>query len=90
MTPDENGDYTIDDMILTEDQTLSYFGLSGKRSGIYGRSGIRSQSSRWKKYTLPYQFDDNYPFSDKEKNAIRQMIRKFNADMEGCLSIRYT
>ena len=100
LTPDERGDYTIDDMVLTEDQTLSYFGLNGKRSGIRGRSGIRdrsgipSRSSRWKMeygiHTLPYQFDDNFPFSDKEKNAIRQMIGKFNSEFELCLSIRYT
>ena len=89
MTPDERGNYRIDDMVLTEDQTFKYFGLTSSRSGIRGRSGVPYKSFRWPIKNLIYQFDDNYPFSNKEKAAIRQMIRKFNSEMNGCLSISY-
>ena len=72
--PNENGDYIIDDMVLTESQVISYFGLARKRSGIIRgfRSGIPKESARWPNRTLPYQFDDKYAFSNKEKKAIWQ------------------
>ena len=86
--PNENGDYIIDDMVLTESQVISYFGLASKRSGIIrGRSGIPYESARWPDRALPYQFDDKYAFSYKEKKAIVHMIDKFNLDMDGCLKI---
>ena len=87
--PNENGDYIIDDMVLTESQVISYFGLARKRSGIICsfRSGIPYESRRWPNRTLPYHFDDKYPFSCEEKKAIWHMIDEFNLDMDGCLKI---
>ena len=87
--PNENGDYIIDDMVLTESQIISYFGLASKRTGIIRgfRSGIPKESARWPNRTLPYQFDDKYAFSNKEKKAILHMIDEFNLDMDGCLKI---
>ena len=87
--PNENGDYILDDMVLSESQVISYFGLASKRSGIIrgSRSGIPYESARWPDRTLPYQFDDKYAFSCKEKKAIWHMIDKFNLDMDGCLKI---
>ena len=83
--PNENGEYILDDMVLTESQIISYFGLA--RKSIGGRSGIPYKSARWPERTLPYQFDNKYAFSYKEKKAIWHMIDKFNLDMDGCLKI---
>ena len=86
--PNENGNYIIDDMVLTESQVITYFGLTSKKSGIIGgRSGIPHKGARWPDKTLPYQFDDKYAFSYKEKKAIWHMIDEFNLDMDGCLKI---
>ena len=50
-------------------------------------SGHPNESFRWPNRTLPFTFDEKHGLSDKEINAIWQMIDKFNSDMVGCLRI---
>ena len=48
MVPDEEGFYTVDDMLLTKEQMLEYFGLRNDPK----RSGRRTKEYRWPKSTL--------------------------------------
>ena len=74
----EKGNFVVDDMILTKEQAMSYFGI---------RSGKQNESYRWPNGILPYDFNPMYPFTPLEKDAIFHWIDKFNKEMKGCLKI---
>ena len=78
----EEGNFVIDDMILTKEQAMSYFGISSNYN-----SGKQGERYRWPNGILPYSFDPMYPFSPFEKSVIRNWIHKFNTEMYGCLKI---
>ena len=74
----EKGKIVIDDMILTKEQAMSYFGI---------QSGKQNESYRWPNGILPYSFDPMYPFSPYQKVAILHWISEFNKEFHGCLKI---
>ena len=51
--PDKNGDYIINDMVLTKEQITSYFGLSD--GGSYLSAGIIGKKYRWPHGEMPYK-----------------------------------
>ena len=79
----EKGKFVIDDMILTKEQAMSYFGIVP----LIHSSGKQDERWRWPDGILPYSFDPIYPFSPFQKSAIRYWISKFNKMMHGCLKI---
>ena len=51
--PDENGDYIIDDMVLTKAQIKSYFGLPD--GGSFTSAGKKGEKFRWPNGEMPYE-----------------------------------
>ena len=78
----EKGKIVIDDMILTKEQAMSYFGMS-----LIYSSGLQNERFRWPNGILPYSFDPMYPFSPYQKVAILHWISEFNKEFHGCLKI---
>ena len=95
LLPDENGFYTIGDMMLSKKQTLGYFGLQTKKSKFLGgRSGHWNEDYRWPNGTMPYQFSGpqfsnefHGHFSKEERTLVLDSIDEFNHEMDGCLKI---
>ena len=87
--PDENGFYTIGDMMLSKKQTLGYFGLQTKKSKFLGgRSGHWNKDYKWPNRTMPYQIiSKQFPFSKEDRALILDSINEFNLEMDGCLKI---
>ena len=53
--PDENGDYIIDDMVLTKAQIKSYFGLLDINKASFMSAGIIGEKFRWPNGEMPYE-----------------------------------
>ena len=88
LLPDENGFYTIGDMMLSKKQTLEYFGLQTNKSKFLGgRSGHWNEDYRWPNGIMPYQFSNEFPFSKEDRTLVLDSINEFNHEMEGCLKI---
>ena len=71
----------IDDIILTQNQFNILFGESE-------RNGISTLSRRWPNNKLPYEIDSStIPKGSAEETMIKQVVARFNSDMNGCINI---
>jgi hypothetical protein len=73
-----NGEVTIDDVILTEEQYKYLFG-GGERNGA--SDPVR----RWPNKEVPYVFEPSMPNS--RRIQIEEVISRFNTEMKGCIQI---
>ena len=71
----------IDDIILTQNQFNILFGESE-------RNGVSTLSRRWPNNKLPYEIDSStIPKGSAEETMIKQVVARFNSDMNGCINI---
>ena len=84
--PDENGNYKIDDMIMTEDQFKMHYGTEEEKKEYLDRQGIPGSQYRWSNNEIPYQISSQ--FSSSNVNKIKNAIADFNSRMSGCFTIR--
>jgi len=80
---DDDGNYIIGDMVLTEQQYHQFYGDESK---VIEDSGLKSERYRWPNGEIPYTFDRRVGRSDQAK--IKRAISKFNSALSGCLTIR--
>ena len=74
-------DMRMDDIILNKNQYDMLYGESG-------RNGISILSRRWSKNQLPYEFDyESIVSGSPEETMIKEVISRFNSEMDGCFSI---
>ena len=84
--PDENGNYKIDDMIMTEEQFKMNYGTEEEKKEYLDRQGIPGSQYRWSNNEIPYQISSQ--FSSSNVNKIKNAIADFNSRMSGCFTIR--
>ena len=71
----------IDDIILTQNQFNILFGESE-------RNGVSTLSRRWPNNKLPYEIDSStITKGSAEETMIKQVVARFNSDMNGCINI---
>ena len=71
----------IDDIMLTQNQFNILFGESE-------RNGISTLSRRWPNNELPYEIDSStIAKGSAEETMIKQVVARFNSDMNGCINI---
>ena len=71
----------IDDIILTQNQFNILFGESE-------RNGVSTLSRRWPNNKLPYEIDSStIAKGSAEETMIKQVVARFNSDMNGCINI---
>ena len=71
----------IDDIILTQNQFNILFGESE-------RNGISTLSRRWPNNEMPYEIDSStIAKGSAEETMIKQVVARFNSDMNGCINI---
>ena len=71
----------IDDIILIQNQFDILFGERG-------RNGISTLSRRWPNNRVPYEIDSNtIPKGSAEETMIKQVVARFNSEMNGCINI---
>ena len=84
---DENGNYRIDDMVLTEEQFKLNYGTEEEKKEFFDRQGIPGSQYRWPNNELPYQFSSEITSSNR--NIVKNAIAEFNSKLAGCFTIRY-
>ena len=77
---DENGDYIIDDLRLTEEQFKANYGTEEERQAI------PYDSYRWTGGVVPYKLENNV--SKKNKKKINAALKVLNAALTNCLVFR--
>ena len=71
----------IDDIILTQNQFNILFGESE-------RNGVSTLSRRWPNNEMPYEIDSStIAKGSAEETMIKQVVARFNSDMNGCINI---
>ena len=71
----------IDDIMLTQNQFDILFGETE-------RNGVSTLSRRWPNNKLPYEIDSStIAKGSKEETMIKQVVARFNSDMNGCINI---
>ena len=81
--PRNNGrkEVRIDDIMLTQNQFNILFGESE-------RNGVSTLSRRWPNNKLPYEIDSStIAKGSAEETMIKQVVARFNSDMNGCINI---
>ena len=76
MVPDENCNYVINDMVMTEEQLLQAF-------GIVAMNGQTDLSRMWPNGKIPILFDASVNID--EQNHLWEVATQFNSEMNGCL-----
>ena len=79
----EPGYHQFTDMILDEAQVRLHQGLDTEAD----RNAIIGDNYRWAGGVIPYKFDSSV--DETMKGRIKGHVEKFNAQMNGCLKIRY-
>jgi len=82
---DEDGNYIMGDMILTEGQYEQSYGEGKIQNGGIAGEGYRWPSGEGVKAVIPYDMS-KVSWSDKSK--VRNAVNKFNNEMSGCIKIR--
>ena len=69
-------------MVMTKEELLEALGLVGK-------NGIPNLKRRWPNGTIPYTFDrEVFPEGAPEEAVMKTVAARFNADMQGCLTMK--
>ena len=76
VVPDENCNYVMDDMVMTEEQLLHAFGL-------VAMNGQTDLSRMWPNGEIPILFDTSVGID--EQNHLWEVAAQFNSEMNGCL-----
>ena len=84
--PDENGNYRIDDMILTEEQFKLNYVTEEEKKAFLDRQGIPGSEFRWTNNELPYQFSSE--INPSNRDIVKNAIVEFNSKLAGCFTIR--
>ena len=83
---DSNGNYQLDDMILTEEQFKLHFGTDEEKAVLLERQGIPGSNYRWTYKTVPYDFSSEVTSSNRA--LINSAMADFNSRMSGCVYVR--
>ena len=78
VVPNQNCMYIIDDMVMTEEQLLSAYGL-------VAMNGQTNPARLWPNGEIPITFDSD--ISSAEQTFLWEVAARFNTDMNGCLSM---
>ena len=76
---DENGNYEVDDMILSPSQFLP---ISSRGQ----ESGQKDVKFRWSNGVVPYKIEN--AFNNQQKAVIEESIKSLNQELGGCIEIR--
>ena len=76
---DENGNYKVDDMIMSPSQ-YSPISNGGQESGQ------KDLKFRWTNGVVPYKID--YSFNNHDRAVIEDTIKSLNQELGGCIEIR--
>ena len=77
------GYHQFTDMILDDAQHRLHLGLDTEAD----RNAIIGDNYRWPSGVMPYKFDSSVDKTMKKR--IKGYVKKFNAQMNGCLKIRF-
>ena len=81
IVPNEQCQYIIDDMVMTEEDLLEALGLSS-------RNGQTNPSKLWTNGVIPITFDrSQIEAGSAEEDMLWAAASQFNKDMNGCLSM---
>ena len=76
---DENGNYKVDDMIMSPSQYSPI-------SNLGQESGQKDLKFRWPNGVVPYKIENQ--FNDQDKASINEAITSLNQELNGCINIR--
>ena len=76
---DENGNYRVDDMIMSPNQ---YSPISNHGQ----ESGQKDLKYRWPNGVVPYKIENS--FNDHDRAVIEDTIKSLNQELGGCIEIR--
>ena len=77
------GYHQFTDMILEDTQYRLHLGIATDAD----RNAIIGDEYRWPGGVIPYKFDSSV--DETMKTRIKEYVEKFNAQMSGCLKIRF-
>ena len=81
IVPNEQCQYIIDDMVMTEEDLLDALGLPS-------RNGQTNPYKFWTNGVIPITFDrSQFSAGSAEEDMVLAAAAQFNNDMNGCLSI---
>ena len=83
---DADGNYQLDDMVLTEEQFKRNLGTDEEKAALMDRQGINGNSYRWTNKELPFEFSSEVTSSNRA--LINSAVADFNSRMSGCVYIR--
>lgn len=76
---DENGNYKVDDMIMSPSQYSPI-------SNLGQESGQKDLKFRWPNGVVPYKIKNS--FNDHDRAVIEDTIKSLNQELGGCVEIR--
>ena len=76
---DENGNYRVDDMIMSPSQYSPI-------SNLGQESGQKNLKFRWPNGVVPYKIQNS--FNDHDRAVIEETIKSLNQELGGCIEIR--
>ena len=85
--PDADGNYQLDDMVLTEEQFKRHFGTEEEKAALWERQGIQGSFYRWPNKELPFEFSSEITSSNRA--LVNSAVADFNSKLSGCVTIRY-
>ena len=83
---DANGNYQLDDMVLTEEQFKRNLGTDEEKAALMDRQGINGNSYRWPNKELPFEFSSEVTSSNRA--LVNSAVADFNSKLSGCVTIR--